>query len=219
MSDVSRSAGARAPNPVLAALGRTLETVLNRALALDADTRARVAALDGRAVTLELRRPALALRIAVAGERLEVGPAFAADSALRVSATPASLLALALARGDDAAPPSGGVEIAGDAELARRLEQLVRRFEPDIEEAFARVFGDVAGVALARALRRALAWSRDSARALAADTAEYLTMESGDLVAKAELDEFLDEVDLLRERADRLEARLRRLAARAAVNA
>lgn len=212
MSDASRSTGARAPNPLLAALARALEAALNHALALDAETRARLAALAGRAVTLELRRPVLALRIAVAGERLEVGPAFAGDSALRVSTTPASLLALALARGHDAMPPSGGVEIAGDAELARRLEQLVRRFAPDIEEAFTRVFGDVLGVPLARALQRALAWSRESAHALAADTAEYLAMESRDLVAKAELEQFLDDVDALRERADRLEARLRRLA-------
>lgn len=207
----------RTPNPLLAALGRVLEAVLARAIALDPDTRARLAALDGRAVTLDLAgasgRSAPALRIVVDGGRLRVGPAFEGDSALRVAATPGSLLGLALARGRDDALPPGRVQIAGDAELARRLEQLLRGYAPDIDAAFAQAFGDVAGVAIARALRNAFAWTRGSARSLARDTAEFLTEEGRDLVARAELDDFLDDVDALRERAERLDARVRRLRA------
>ena len=61
--------------------GRALESALNRALALDPDTRAELAALDGRSVALRLESPLLALRIDVAGEALRVGPADAADAA------------------------------------------------------------------------------------------------------------------------------------------
>jgi ubiquinone biosynthesis protein UbiJ len=207
----------RRPNPLLAVLGRMLESVLNRAIDLDPDTRARLDALDGRAVTLDLAgssgRMAPALRIAVGAGRLQVGPAFEGDSALRVSATPGSLIGLALARGRDGGLPPGRVSIAGDAELARRLEQLASRFAPDIDAAFARAFGDVAGFRIARAFRGAFAWSRTSAQSLARDTAEFLTEEGRDAVARAELDTFLDDVDALRERADRFAARVRRLAA------
>ena len=206
---------ARTPNPLLAALGRVLEGVLERALQLDPDTRSRLAALDGRAVTLDLAgasgRSAPALRIVVDGGRLRVGPAFEGDSALRIAATPGSLLGLVLARGRDDALPPGRVQIAGDAELARRLEQLARGYAPDIDAAFAQAFGDVAGTAIARAVRGAFTWSRASARSLARDTAEFLAEEGRDLVARAELDGFLDEVDALRERAERLDARVRRL--------
>ena len=204
------------PNPLLVVLGRALESVLNRAIDLDPDTRGRLDALDGRAVTLDLAgasgRAAPALRIAVDAGRLRVGPAFEGDSALRVSATPGSLIGLALARGRDGALPPGRVSIAGDAELARRLEQLATRYAPDLDAAFARVFGDVAGFQIARAFRGAFAWLRKSAGALARDTAEFLTEEGRDLVARAELDTFLDDVDALRERADRFAARLQRVA-------
>jgi ubiquinone biosynthesis protein UbiJ len=216
MSDVS--APARTRNPLLSALGRALEGVLNRVVALDPETRARLAALDGRAITLDLAgaTPAgqgPALRIAVVGDRLQVGPAFEGESALRVAATPGSLIALAIARARDGDLPPGRLQIAGDAELARRLEQIATRFAPDVDEAFARVFGDVIGVQLARALRRALAWSQRSAQAFAHDAAEFLTEEGRDLVARGELDRFLDEVDALRERGDRLDARVQRLGA------
>lgn len=206
-------AAPRAPNPVLSVLGRALEGVLERALRLDPETRARLAALDGRAVTLTFRGGGLALRAAVDGERVRIGPAFEGASHLRISATPSALLGMALRRGDDGLAPGGGVEIAGDAELARRLEQIATRFAPDIDEAFARAFGDVLGMPLARAFRGAFAWSRRAAGALARDGAEFLSEESGDLVARAELEGFLDDVDALRERGDRLEARVRRLAA------
>ncbi|MGN6520574.1 MAG: ubiquinone biosynthesis accessory factor UbiJ [Dokdonella sp.] len=205
----------RTPNPLLAALGRVLETVLDRAAGLDPETRARLAALDGRAVTLDLAgatgRSAPALRIRVGGDRLRVGPAFEGDSALRVAATPGSLLGLAFARGRDDALPPGRVQIAGDAELARRLEQLARGYAPDIDAAFAQAFGDVAGTAIARAVRGAFGGARASARSLARDAAEFLTEEGRDLVARAELDGFLDDVDALRERAERLDARVQRL--------
>src|SRR5690606_11455092 len=114
-----------------------------------------------------------------------------------------SLLAFAFAPGGVLAP--GKVSISGDAELARRLEHLARAFAPDFDEAFARAFGDIAGFQLARAFRGALAWTRSSARTFASDAAEFLTEEGRDLVARAELDAFLDEVDHVRERAERLE--------------
>ncbi len=205
----------RRPHPVLALLGRALEAALERVLALDPDTRTRVAALDGRAITIDFAgnsgRPAPALRLIVDGGRLRVGPAFEGDSALRVAATPASLLALAFARDRDDALAPGRVQIAGDAELARRLEQIAARCAPDFDEAFARVFGDVAGAQVARVLRGAFACSRDSARSFAQDAAGFLTEEGRDLVARAELEQFLDDVDAARERADRLAARVERL--------
>lgn len=211
MSEPAASGAPRAPNPILAVLGRALEAALNRLLELDPETKSRLAALDGRAVTVDFKGAAPSLRLMVEGERLRVGPAFAGDSALRVAATPGMLLSMALARGRDDALTPGRVEIAGDAELARRLEQIATRFAPDFDEAFARVFGDVLGFQLARGVRGALAWSRNSARNLARDTAEFLSEEGRNLVARAELERFLDEVDSLRERADRLDARVRRL--------
>lgn len=212
MPDLSAADATRLPNPLLAVLGRTLESTLNRVIDLDAQTMTRIAALDGRSLTLDIRGTALSMRITAAAGRLRIGPAFAAPSALRVAATPAGLLALAFAHGGDGALPPGRIEIAGDAELARRLEQIATEFTPDFDAAFARVFGDVAGFQIARGVRCGLAWMRRSAHATARDAAEFLTEEGRDGVAKAELETFLDAVDALREHADRLDARVRRIA-------
>ena len=201
------------PQPLRKLAGRALETALNHTLSLDPDTQQKLAALDGRSIELHLRGPELALTVTVEGTRLKVGPP-QSQSGLRVAASPGSLLAMALRRGDEGVAP-GKVEIAGDADLARRLEKMASTFAPDFEEAFARSFGDVLGVPLAQALRRGLQRARRRAGHLAEDSADWLRDVAQLTPATGEVETFLDEVDVLRERTERLEARLARLRPRA----
>jgi len=197
------------PQPLRKLAGRALETALNHTLSLDPDTRQRLAALDGRCIQLHLRGPELVLAVTVEGQRLKVGPP-QDTSQLRVAMSPGSLLAMALRRGGESVAP-GKVEIAGDADLARRLEKLASTFAPDFEEAFARSFGDVLGVPLAQAIAKGLRHARESAEHLTEDGADWLRDEARLTPAMGEVDDFLDEVDALRERTERLEARLARL--------
>jgi ubiquinone biosynthesis protein UbiJ len=192
--------------------GRALEAALNRALALDPETRAALAPLDGRSVELAVESPPLELRISVAGERLQVGPVDAArEPDLGVRATLGGLLSqLPIFRRDDA-PPVGRMRVSGDADLARRLQRLAERFDPDWQQPFAVVFGDVVGVQVANAVASGLRHARDAGRDFAGVAAEYVTEESRDVVPRAELDAFHDDVDTLRDDAARLAARVARL--------
>lgn len=193
--------------------GRALEAALNRALALDADTRAGLRALDGRSVALTLASPPLALQVRVEGERLAVGPAEAQPD-LSVRGTLGGLVAqLPVFRRDDA-PPVGKLRIEGDADLARRLQRLAERFDPDWQQPFVRVFGEVLGVQVAKAFAAALREARVAGRNLAGSAAEYVTEESRDVVPRAELDAFHDDVDAIRDDVERLGARVERLRGR-----
>lgn len=218
--------------------GRTLEAALNRALALDPDTRDGLKPLDGRSVVLSIDLPSpdpsgaeaapLALKLTVAGERLSVGPAqedAPADLAVRSSLAGAMSFGLQAllprllgGRRDDAddGVPVGRVRIEGDADLARRLQRLAERFDPDWRQPFSAVFGDVLGVQIANAVAAALKQARVGGQKLAETAAEYLTEESRDVVPRAELEAFYDDVDGLRDDAARLAARFSRLKARAA---
>lgn len=199
--------------------GRALEAALNRALALDPDTRAGLFALDGQQVALQLESrsgalPPLALQVRVAGERLVVGPVEAdREPDLGVRATLGGLLAqLPFLRRDDA-PPVGKVRLSGDADLARRLQRLAERFDPDWQLPFVAVFGEVIGVQVANLAAGALRQARAAGQALAESGAEFLTEESRDVVAKAELHAFYDDVDVVRDDVERLTARVARLGA------
>jgi ubiquinone biosynthesis protein UbiJ len=192
--------------------GRALEAALNRALALDPDARSSLRALDGRRIALRIDAPPLALEVRVEGDVLRVGPVDAErEPDLGVRGTLAGLLGqLPMLRRDDA-PPVGKLRIEGDAELARRLQRLAREFDPDWQRPFAAVFGDVVGVQVANALATALEQARDFATNGAQTAAEYVTEESRDVVPRAELEAFHDDVDMLRDDVERLAARIARL--------
>lgn len=200
------------PQPLRKLAGRALETALNHTLSLDPETQQKLTSLEGRRVQLHLRGPEIALAVTVADGKLRVGPP-EEDSQLKVAATPGSLLAMMFRRDEDGIAP-GKVEIAGDAELARRLEKLASKFAPDFEEAFARTFGDVLGVPLASAVRKGLVHARESATQLTEDSADWLRDEARVALAPGEVETFLDDVDMLRERSERLQARVQRLARR-----
>ena len=192
--------------------GQALEAALNRALALDADMRAALPALDGQRVALQLSAPPLALEIRVDGDAVRVGPVDAVNEPdLGVRTSLSGLLGqLPMFRRDDA-PPVGKLRIEGDAELARRLQQLAQGFDPDWQLPFTRVFGEIAGVQIAKAIAGALKHAQVAGRSLAEIAAEYVTEESRDVVARAELDAFHDDVDALRDDVERIAAKVARL--------
>ncbi|MBS0194613.1 MAG: SCP2 sterol-binding domain-containing protein [Proteobacteria bacterium] len=192
--------------------GRAIEAALNRVLALDPSTRDAIAALEGRRIELSLQAPALALAVTVREGRLVVGPVDATNEPdLAVRGTLGGLLSQLPFLRSAAGTGPGKVKIAGDADLARQLQKLAERFDPDWNLPFVQVFGEVLGVQVGNAVRAALRFGRDGAAKLARDTADYLTEESRDVLGRAELDAHFDEVDALRDRVERLHARMHRL--------
>lgn len=215
----STAANAWMPKPLRRLVGSVLERAFNHAVKLDPETQAALGKLDGRRIGVHLRGAEIAFDVAVRQGALRVEPPRSEGDPqgrtdLRVAATPGALLAIALSPGGET--PPGKVDIAGDAELARRVEKLAREFAPDFEAAFANVFGEVAGVAIARALRGAKQWASRGAQNAAQDSADWLRDEARLVVPRGELDDFLDDVDALRERVERLNARVNGLRERSA---
>jgi ubiquinone biosynthesis protein UbiJ len=192
--------------------GRALELALNQLVALDPETREALAKLEGKRIELVLEAPALALSITVRDGRLWVGPPESGNEPdLGLRATLGGLLAqLPFARASGG-PPVGKLRINGDAELARTMQQLAKGFDPDWDRPFADALGPIIGPQVARTLREGLRAGSKLAQNLARDAAEYVTEESRDTIPKAELGAFYDDVDALRDRAERLIARVARL--------
>ena len=192
--------------------GRALERALAQLLALDPETVAALAGLEGRRIELALEAPAIALAVTVRGGALRVGPARGdGEPDLGLRATLGGLLSqLPFAR-TPGAPPVGKLRINGDADLARTLQQLAQRFDPDWDAPFARALGPILGPQVARVLRDGLREGRRIAGQLARDGADYLTEERRDVVGRAEHAAYLDDVDGLRDRVERLAARVAQL--------
>jgi ubiquinone biosynthesis protein UbiJ len=192
---------------VPAELLATLERGLNALVDARLRSKAECAALDGRTVAVEWRELGLTLCFTARGERLEVRGTGEPEATIRGTLPAFARAMMADAHG---APP--GIEIEGDAPLARDFQALLRGLEFDWEEHLSRVVGDAAARGLGNALRGFAAWGRFAGERLSRDLVEYLQRETRDLPHRAEVETFLRGVDAARADVDRVEARLKRLA-------
>lgn len=194
-----------------------LQAVINRLLALDPDTGARLAELDSRVIRLRLRlgddqeEVALELDVlptAAGGVRLRVPPG-ASQADVTISGNPA-VFGRALF-GEVHPSASASLELRGDVELGKRFEQILKRLDIDWEELAAHAFGDVVARQLGNAARGLRTQAAATAHTLERDLAEYLQEEARLTAPRSRVEAFLRAVDRLRADADRLEKRVERL--------
>ncbi|HEX9773388.1 MAG TPA: SCP2 sterol-binding domain-containing protein [Steroidobacteraceae bacterium] len=187
-----------------------LEELLNRNVAESRRAQALCRQLDGRAIELEVRDTPFRLYMEARDGRIALADRRETETDARLSGTPLSLLALA-GPGAEGRLRSGTVRIEGDAEVAQRFRELLEQARPDVEEELSRVIGDVAAHRIANFARGFLDLGRRATDSLATSAAEYLQEEGRDLPVRIEVDEFLKDVDRLRDDTERLEARIARL--------
>lgn len=199
--------GYRTPLPGLLAI--TLETAINRILALDEDSAGRLQRLDDRMLRLDLEGVGMTLFFAFSGQRVEVGTDSEFEPDTTISGSPFALFSMAAP--EEAArwgSPGSRVTISGDATLARDLEQLFSRLDPDWEGRLSRLLGDVLGHQVASGLRAGAGQLQRSAGDAGEMLREYLQGPRGPVARTEEIEAFGAAVDDLREAVDRLQARL-----------
>lgn len=188
----------------------SLEIALNRYLRLEPAVVGECTALSGRGIAFEVADLGWTFTVEFqAGGVRVAGDAKAAE--VRVTAPSLKLLRLALEGSRGAKLIPRGLEVQGDTELLTRFREMLARVGFDPEELAAKLVGDGAAHRLVDGAKRLFGWGRTAAQRLSFDTAEYLTEETGDLARGADVAEWMDAVDHLREATDRLEARLGRI--------
>ena len=190
----------------------TAEALLNRCIDESAQAATLARRLQGTCLQIEIDGMTR-IRAGAFGGRLmlSAGADSAADAT--ISGTVPALLQL-LRGGAPRRAGTPAAQIRGDAEIANRYRELFMLARPDPEEELSRWIGDFAARRVSEFAGRALDFARHVRRTAGENIAEYLQEESRDLVNKTELEEFLRDVDELRDTADRIEARLGRLEAR-----
>lgn len=194
------------PTPALGAA----EIALNRYLGSDARALAICAELAGRA--LELRFSDLGLRLVFIAEyhgmQLRGAPEDEADVCLTGTA---SAFGRILFSGGREGITGGGLRIAGDVGVAQRFADLFASVDFDITDFVDARVGPVPAYFLGKGLKQARALLARAAREFPEQTAEYLREETRDVIGAWEHEKFVSEVETLRDDAERLAARVRRL--------
>lgn len=200
----------RTPLPGL--LATLLETAVNRVLDLDDNAPERLERLNGKRLQLDLEGIGISLFFAFGAHQVRVNAESEETPDTHVSGTPQALFAMAapeeLARwGSNDSP----VTITGDATLARDLERLFSRLDPDWEGGLSRIFGDVLGHQVASGLRSGVSTARQAASNAGEMLNEYLQRADSPLAGQKDIQQFTDAVEKTAQAVDDLDRKIRDL--------
>ena len=150
--------------PLPGMLALSLETAINHVLQLDMESPSRVKKLEGKLLQVDLEGLNITLfftfRHGVVRVRLDADGT--PDTV--ISGTPVALFSMAEPEEADWGLPDSKVQINGDASLARDLERIFRKLEPDWEGPLAGMLGDVVGHQAAQGIRHGVDAVRETAK-------------------------------------------------------
>ena len=150
--------------PLPGMLALALETAINHVLQLDMESPSRVKKLEGRLLQLDLEGLNITLYFTFKHGVVRVRLHADATPDTVISGTPVALFSMAEPEDADWGLPDSKVQINGDASLARDLERIFRKLEPDWEGPLAGMLGDVAGHQAAQAIRQGVESARTTAK-------------------------------------------------------
>lgn len=193
------------------AIAAAMEAAINQVLKLDPESLARLQALRGKVVAIELRGLNVCFYLIPTDSGLNVFGHFAGEPDTVLSGYPLSMARMSLAEHASDSLLSGDVEIRGDVDLGQKVRDILDGLDIDWEEHLSHLTGDMVAHKVGNMVRGALQWGRKAMDTLGRDAVEYLQEESRELPVRSEVNEFIEQVDTLRCDIDRLEARVARL--------
>ena len=185
----------------------SLETALNLVLRLDPEILPRLGTLSGHVIAIEPSGMAMTFYLLPKPGGIQVMDRCETEPSVRIRATPAALFRQWRGR----RARGGEIVIEGDVGVGREFQAILARLDIDWEEQLSRVVGDVVARRLGGLWDGLRAWSGRTGDILLRDGGEYLQQELRVLPPRQAIEQFLNAVDLLREDADRLAARVERL--------
>ena len=188
-----------------------VEKMINAALVYDPSTQRQLTALQGKILLVESSTPSLriAVEVGISGVLLHNDWQNSAD--VHISGSLISILNMGINAGEMRSFSGTGVNVIGNLELLRQLNQTMAGLDIDWEAALAELVGDVPAHIFSDAARKTANVSADTLQRAKSAVVEVSQEELRLSPSKNEFDEFVLSVRHLATDTERLCARVNRL--------
>lgn len=149
--------------PLPGMLALALETAINQVLHMDKESPARVKKLENRLLQLDLKGLGITLFFTFKYGNVRVRLEAEETPDTVISGTPVALFSMAEPEDANWGLPDSNVQINGDASLARDLERIFSKLDPDWESPLVGMLGDTAGYQLAQGIRQGVEAAKETA--------------------------------------------------------
>ena len=185
----------------------TLTTVINQYLNLDPDSGARLKALEGKTLKLVIKPISLFFCFEETGliVKSDIGEQ-QADAT--IDGYPLAFIQLHLSSKDAPNLFKQDLRIEGDIEFGQAVRDLFSKLDIDWEELLAGFTGDMVANQLGKLFEQGKTFFQEVSSSTVETLTEYLQEEAKHLPCREEVDDFCNDVDSLRFRVDRLQAKV-----------
>ena len=186
----------------------SINKAMNKSLSYDFVSLKKLDSFDNKVIKVELESTPFEFYISILNRKVSLSKSSTAIADTTIKGTPLALFAM-----NSEEPIQGvkNVEIHGDANTGQFFAKWLKNINPDWEEAWCDLLGDGMGVRVSNVVSGIMDFSKKFKDSLLRNTNEYLVEESRDLIAPAEMEEFLDDVDDLKADTARLEQQINAL--------
>ena len=191
------------------ALTASIESALNQYLSLDPHALSSFSSLEGKIIAINIKGLNKTLCLFPSSDGFMILTDFDGEADATISGTPFALVKMGLAKDPKDLLFSGEIVIEGDTALANRFNRLLSQLDIDWEEILAENISDIAAHKLGNAFKTAGQWFNRSTNSVVLDSGEFIQEEAKLSPSNAELRQFVNKVDELRETTDRLEAKIK----------
>jgi ubiquinone biosynthesis protein UbiJ len=195
-----------------------IDTIVNRALALDPNTTRHLKKLDDKCLEIFLQDFEKTFFICFKAKGIQftlIKPDNPEKSDVRISGPIKAFINLALTKNPHQSVQLG-LSFEGEFNTVEAIQQFFLSLEIDWAEAISFWTGDIVADQIEQFVRNTKKRNMQLLKNTAESISEYLQEESLMLPTRVEVNRFMDQVDVLRADVDRLNARLARLGEEAA---
>ncbi|MFV0543461.1 MAG: SCP2 domain-containing protein [Marinicella pacifica] len=183
-----------------------LDKAINRAIQYDQIALKTLKPHIGKRIALDIQPIGPRLHLHIVDNGIEVTGAGDIEADTTITGKPTALFAMA---SNQHIAGLDQVQIKGDAGLGQFIADFLKNLEPDHEEALCDLFGDTAGYHLSQGLQKLRQQGQQLSNSLKRNLHDFLVHEDRSLIAAAEMEQFLDDVDDLQADVVRLERRIK----------
>ena len=200
---------------IIAGVTLALETTVNEAIDLSLGTREAIKRHAGKVIAIYCTSPDISIYASIDESGFVAIQNYSeADVTVALTGSWRDFQAVATASDPAGALVNSDVTVTGDTAALMEIQKIVVDMDIDWESPLVSSLGDVVGHQLAVVIRSVWSWRQDSHQRLKRQVSEFIIEEGQLSPSKYEIDAFLNDVDDLVLKVDRLESRIRRMQSR-----
>ncbi|GMR06745.1 MAG: hypothetical protein BMS9Abin25_1366 [Gammaproteobacteria bacterium] len=182
-----------------------------RLLQSDPTTLERLGELDGKVIALDFESTDFTLYMFPSLTGILLRNEWNGEIDVHMKGTPSELLKMGMANKAPVTPGKINIKLEGDLHVGQQFKKILDDMQIDWEDLLSQHIGDIAAYHTSRFVRGIHERIRETIKTTAMNSSEYLRFEAEILPADWRVDEFIDDVDRIREDIDRMAMRVERL--------